>query len=381
MSSPAPFDPYLEWLGIEPHEQPADHYLLLGLPRFASDADAIRAAADSRMSHVHSFQTGPRGIYTQSLLNELSAARLCLLDPQAKAQYDAQLARRAAASATGPSMPPPAPATSTVAPPAIAPMGGAVLSQGSVEPAAPGVVAPPVGRASLTSGGRQPDWEADVDTGELAPRSSAWWLWLVPLLVAAVLVVAGLVWGVGRSQLAHTQQGGDNGTQVTDSGDTADSDGDSDGEEDGTSPDSPSIVVVQQAADGALRFLVTDAQIHGTALRIEKGPASSTAVNWILHDDWLSWDFRVKKPAIFRVKIVYRAAADAEDGQYELAVDDERKTASVRPSPPDSECTDELFLAVKRSGRHTLSMRVIAKPGAELLSLKEIRFAPATGFR
>jgi hypothetical protein len=41
------FDPYQEWLQIPPHDQPADHYRQLGLPRFASAADQIIAAAEN----------------------------------------------------------------------------------------------------------------------------------------------------------------------------------------------------------------------------------------------------------------------------------------------------------------------------------------------
>ena len=70
------FDPYREWLGIEPHEMPADHYRLLGLPRFEADAGKIVAAADGRMALIRSNQTGPRGAYAHTLLNEISAAKL-----------------------------------------------------------------------------------------------------------------------------------------------------------------------------------------------------------------------------------------------------------------------------------------------------------------
>ena len=55
------FDPYQQWLGIAPHERPADHYRLLGLPRFETDVERIARAADERMALVRSYQTGPRG--------------------------------------------------------------------------------------------------------------------------------------------------------------------------------------------------------------------------------------------------------------------------------------------------------------------------------
>jgi hypothetical protein len=379
MSGPAPFDPYLEWLGIEPHEQPADHYRLLGVPRYESSADAIRAAADGRMAHVRSFQTGPRGIYTQSLLNELTAAKLCLLDPQAKARYDARLSQRLAAAASGPSMPPPAPISSLQPPPHVEPPPpiSPAISSPPVDS-----FAPPMAAQASSTGSTLSQPAAEGEPVESESRRLAWWLVLIPVLLIAVLVVATGVWGVGRWRLARMQQQSENGGEAVDGGDGNASDG-ADGEDgaDAGETDVGPSNVVQQQRDGTLRFRAADAQIHGTALRLEEGPTASSIVNWILRDDWLSWDFRVEKPAVFHVRIVYRAAEDAAGGEYELAIGDERKTATVRTSPADGECTDELYLAVRRTGRHTLSMRVITKPGSELLTLKEIRLSPAAGFR
>ncbi|HEV3341966.1 MAG TPA: NPCBM/NEW2 domain-containing protein [Pirellulales bacterium] len=94
---PDAFNPYHKWLGIPPDEQPADHYRLLAIARFESDADVISGAADRQMGHLRTFQTGQRSALSQKLLNELSAARLCLLSPERKAAYDDQLRRQFAA--------------------------------------------------------------------------------------------------------------------------------------------------------------------------------------------------------------------------------------------------------------------------------------------
>lgn len=91
MTQSPPFDPYHEWLSIPPHEQPADHYRLLGVSRFESSANVISHAADRQMSHVRSFQTGPRAELSQVVLNQLSIARRCLLSPDSKAAYDTDL--------------------------------------------------------------------------------------------------------------------------------------------------------------------------------------------------------------------------------------------------------------------------------------------------
>lgn len=85
------FDPYYTWLGIRPEERPINHYRLLGITLFEQDALVIANAADQRMTFLKTFQTGPHGRLSQELLNEAARARLCLLNPERKSQYDAGL--------------------------------------------------------------------------------------------------------------------------------------------------------------------------------------------------------------------------------------------------------------------------------------------------
>ncbi|MEA1950961.1 MAG: hypothetical protein U9N87_06220, partial [Planctomycetota bacterium] len=87
----ANFDPYHQWLGIPPAEQPPDHYRLLGILQFEDDPTVIENAADRQMAHLKTFQTGPRSADSQRLLNEVAAARVCLLSPDKKEAYDQQL--------------------------------------------------------------------------------------------------------------------------------------------------------------------------------------------------------------------------------------------------------------------------------------------------
>ena len=52
------FNAYHVWLGIPPHEQPPNHYRLLGISLFEGDLDVIDHAADRQMAHVRTFQSG-----------------------------------------------------------------------------------------------------------------------------------------------------------------------------------------------------------------------------------------------------------------------------------------------------------------------------------
>jgi hypothetical protein len=103
------FDPYRKWLGIPPDDQPPHHYRLLGIEPFESDTDVIVNAADGRMAQVKNFQIGKYSELSQRILNELAAAKICLLNPEKKQQYDRELRPRLEAERKGlPKAAPPA---------------------------------------------------------------------------------------------------------------------------------------------------------------------------------------------------------------------------------------------------------------------------------
>lgn len=85
------FDPYYHWLGIPPEEQPPNYYRLLGIQPFEENREVIQNAADRQMAHLRTFQNGPYGALSQTILNEVAAARLFLLSADKKAVYDRQL--------------------------------------------------------------------------------------------------------------------------------------------------------------------------------------------------------------------------------------------------------------------------------------------------
>ncbi|MDY0171080.1 MAG: SUMF1/EgtB/PvdO family nonheme iron enzyme [Thermoguttaceae bacterium] len=121
---PESFDPYHRWLGIPPKHQPPDYYRLLGIERFESDREVIRDGADRQMAHVRTYQLGECSELSQKILNELAAARACLLTPEKKAAYDERLREQLAGQAVVASpepLQPPIPPPVLIAPEAVAP--------------------------------------------------------------------------------------------------------------------------------------------------------------------------------------------------------------------------------------------------------------------
>jgi len=85
------FDPYHQWLGIPPSQQPPNHYRLLGVEQFESDVNVIANCADRAMLHLRNFQRGKYADLSQKLLNKVAGAQGVLLDPKRRSEYDAKL--------------------------------------------------------------------------------------------------------------------------------------------------------------------------------------------------------------------------------------------------------------------------------------------------
>lgn len=81
-------DVYKEWLGIPEGPRPPDHYALLRLVQFEDDAEKIRKNYKKLNAHVRKYATGQYSEQSQTLLNELAKAMLCLTDSEAKKDYD-----------------------------------------------------------------------------------------------------------------------------------------------------------------------------------------------------------------------------------------------------------------------------------------------------
>lgn len=112
------FDPYHRWLGIGPEDQPPHHYRLLGLALFEADRDIIDSVAMRHIGFLQEITGGDHVPQAQRLLNELAAARRCLLDPRRKAAYDADLKAQLATAVPPPPIVLPGSADGSPQPPA-----------------------------------------------------------------------------------------------------------------------------------------------------------------------------------------------------------------------------------------------------------------------
>ena len=256
-----PFDPFCEWLAIEPDEHPVDHYRLLGIRRFESNPEMIEAAADERMKIIRTFQTGPRGRFTQPILNALSQARLCLLDPDERATYEDQLR--------------------------------------SVEQVA---IEQPAEFPMVEIAARDLYWTID-DLG-IRERSKTPWIAAVLVLVAAVGI--GLLIRDNRSSR----------------GTAAATDDNQPGEVVENPPEEgPVPIPVKQEGDGSFHLSPSTAELEGKNMQLDL--EKNQVYGWKNKDDLVYWKIDVATRGYFEVKVTYAAEAPWE-GEYIVQLDDEK---------------------------------------------------------
>ncbi|HUY87326.1 MAG TPA: hypothetical protein VMV10_01195 [Pirellulales bacterium] len=187
------FDPYRKWLSIPEEFRPPTHYQLLGISADERDLEVIDAAVLRQSAYVRNFQTGKYGADAARILNEIAAAKLCILDPAKRAAYDADLKRKGQY---------PQPAHETPVAP-LAPEPQPRTARPVAQAARPQPVAPSIdldalaGQARVSARGRSHGPRVRLTS---RPKQTAIppAMWLIPLGIVGLLVVAILVMSLAK---------------------------------------------------------------------------------------------------------------------------------------------------------------------------------------
>ncbi len=256
------FDFYQHWLGISPHQRPVNHYLLLGLLPFETDANKIASAAAQRIQQIQAQTSGPHAAAAQQLLSELSAAQFCLLDPNTKASYDSVL-RSTAATPVGPTEPP-------------------ILEQDDVTP--------------------------------FYTRP-----WFPILILCCLMFVGTLAIGIGRIVNQANRKPGTPPTETP----VRPSDDVEPPAVPGELPHAeptdiePTTVVFQQS-DNTIMLLATTAAIQGDAGESTKVAGRYVLANWTAASATVRWQVKINKPGFYRIELRYAASEGAEGARLLL---------------------------------------------------------------
>lgn len=82
------FNPYHQWLGLDPRIVSPNHYQLLFLSHFESRPEVIVYQADQRIASLSAIAAGSYEPLKATIVGQIVEARRCLTDPHSKAAYD-----------------------------------------------------------------------------------------------------------------------------------------------------------------------------------------------------------------------------------------------------------------------------------------------------
>jgi arylsulfatase A-like enzyme len=132
--------------------------------------------------------------------------------------------------------------------------------------------------------------------------------------------------------------------------------------------------------NGVITLPARMADVHGVMLRYEPLPHKQTIGYWVRKDDWASWEFDVTKPGKFDVEGLVGCGNGSGGSVVTFTVDGQTLQLTVPVTGGFQNFKPQKLgqIAFAQSGRYTLKLRAISKPGGAVMDLREIKFTPIT---
>jgi hypothetical protein len=135
----------------------------------------------------------------------------------------------------------------------------------------------------------------------------------------------------------------------------------------------PGKIARQNDDSGIVTLTAAAATTHGDlAYRADQNKIG----RWSSVQDWLSWEFEIRRPGRFTVEA---NIGHTEDGSvYEVIVDDQviRSTVSASGSHQEQKAQVAGALNFRAPGRYTLALKPVRKQGAVVMSLWSVSLIP-----
>src|SRR6185436_17147934 len=125
--------------------------------------------------------------------------------------------------------------------------------------------------------------------------------------------------------------------------------------------------------DGVITMHAKTALVKGVQLRFEPLPHKNTLGFWTNKDDFATFEFTVEKPGTFAVEVLQGCGKGSGGSEVELATGGQRLTFTVKDTGgfQNFEARRVGTLALDKPGRHTLTVKALAKPGAAVMDLRQ----------
>jgi hypothetical protein len=139
----------------------------------------------------------------------------------------------------------------------------------------------------------------------------------------------------------------------------------------------PTTKPIEQAADGSILLHAKDVTIHGTTVRYEPKPEKNTIGFWTKKEDWVSWDFVVKKAGKFHVLALQGCGKGSGGAEVEFSVAEQTLKMTVEDTGGFQKFVErDLGTVDLKAGKDTLSVKPQTKPHGAVMDLRQVQLKP-----
>jgi len=135
-----------------------------------------------------------------------------------------------------------------------------------------------------------------------------------------------------------------------------------------------------QEADGTIVLPASTSEVHGVMLRFEPLPHKNTLGYWVRANDWVSWEFDVKRPGDFELEALVGCGKGSGGSLVEFRIADQGLRLTVPETGGFQKFEPQRLghISLSQSGRFRLEVRAVSKPGVAVMDLRRVRLIPAS---
>ena len=131
-------------------------------------------------------------------------------------------------------------------------------------------------------------------------------------------------------------------------------------------------------ADGKIVLRAAEATIHGVSPRYESGGGKDNIGYWQDPNDYVAWEFKSRKPGVYRVEIVYSCQAGAEGSEFIVGLGNQLLSGKSKSTGDWSKFTTEELgtLKIGEDGIYMLTVKPKAEPKWKVIGLQAVMLTP-----
>jgi hypothetical protein len=131
-------------------------------------------------------------------------------------------------------------------------------------------------------------------------------------------------------------------------------------------------IVARPGQDGRIVMNARDVVVHGCKVRYEPDPHKDTVGYWTEPSDWVSWDFEVKEPGTYSVKIFQGCGKGSGGSTVRVSVGEQKLDVTVQETGGFQNFLSRNIgeLTFAKAGRYSLEVKPVKKTGNAVMDLR-----------